>query len=113
MSGQVATSAWRRARAWLQVLFGTAPARLADRPRQVLAAAGLAAEPLPPGQVHAQLQQGLHALALAPRPVTEAEPPQAAALEQAVVKALLARDWASRQLPRPAAAAAAADPDRE
>ncbi|WMJ70065.1 HDOD domain-containing protein [Stenotrophomonas sp. 24(2023)] len=100
MSAQVATSAWQCARAWLQAVFGTAPPRQAERPRQARAAADLATERLPLGQVHAQLQQGLHALALSPRQASEDEPAGAAALEQAVVQALLARDWASRQLPR-------------
>jgi hypothetical protein len=99
------TLAWaRRVRGWLASLTGAAPSRLSAGPRQAVAAAAarLQGDPVPPGEIAAQLQRGLHALALYPRLAGEPGPVDAASagLAQAVADALQDRDWATRQLPR-------------
>ena len=96
------TAWWRRLRGWLARSTGAAPSRLAAVSRQAVAAAAasLQGEALPAGEIAGHLQRGLHALALYPRLAGEPEPAQNAGLADAVARALQARDWAARQLPR-------------
>lgn len=96
------TAWWRRLRGWLARSTGAAPSRLAAVSRQAVAAAAasLQGEALPAGEIAGHLQRGLHALALYPRLAGEPEPAQNSGLADAVARALQARDWAARQLPR-------------
>ncbi|KAF1015992.1 MAG: hypothetical protein GAK31_01476 [Stenotrophomonas maltophilia] len=102
MSGQAATSRWARLWAWLYGRRAAYPAAVPARepPLQAATTAAPADDGPPTAQVHAQLQFGLHALALAPRLASEPEPAGSAELEREVAQALQAQDWASRHLPR-------------
>ncbi|MCU1038330.1 HDOD domain-containing protein [Stenotrophomonas maltophilia] len=93
---------WRSLRGWLARSTGAAPSRLVAASRQAVAAAAasLQGEALPPAEIAAHLQRGLHALALYPRLAGESTPVQAAGLGEAVARALQDRNWAAKQLPR-------------
>ncbi|MBK0014545.1 HDOD domain-containing protein [Isoptericola jiangsuensis] len=93
---------WQTLVGWVSRLSGTDPVRLATAPRQAVAAAAasLQGEALPPAEVAAHLQRGLHALALYPHLAGEPATPGPSALADAVDRALQDRDWATRQLPR-------------
>ncbi len=93
---------WRSLRGWLARSTGAAPARLVAASRQAVAAAAasLQGEALPPAEIAAHLQRGLHALALYPRLAGEPAPVQDPGLGEAVARALQDRGWAARQLPR-------------
>ena len=60
---------WRSLCGWLTCSTGMVPARLVAASRQAVAAAAasLLCVALPPGEISAHLQRGLHALALSPR----------------------------------------------
>ncbi|UQA69367.1 HDOD domain-containing protein [Stenotrophomonas maltophilia] len=93
---------WRSLCGWLTCSTGMAPARLVAASRQAVAAAAasLQGDALPPGEISAHLQRGLHALALSPRLAGESAPVMDSPLGEAVARALQDRDWAARHLPR-------------
>lgn len=93
---------WQTLVGWLFRQAGTDPSRLAAAPRQAVAAAAasLQGETMPPAEVAAHLQRGLHALALYPHLAGEAEEVGTSVLAEAVDRALQDRGWATRQLPR-------------